>query len=65
MLADVIDKFRYDYGLCPSHYLRAPYSSRDGLLKLIKVVLKLILDPDMFIFFEKGGKDEVFYGQKQ
>ena len=65
MLADVIDKFRNDYGLCPSHYLSAPYSSRDGLLKLIKVVLKLILDPDMFIFFEKGGKGEVFYGQKQ
>ena len=56
-LADVIEKFRNtsfkNHGLCPSHYLSAPGSSWDEMLKITKNKFELISDLDMFIFFEK------------
>ena len=58
LLADVFDKFRNNglknYGLCSSHNLSAPDLSCDAILKMTKV--KLIIDPDTYIFFEKGTR---------
>ena len=55
LLADVFEKFRNNslknYGLCPSHYLRAPDLSWDTILKMTKIELELIPDTDMYIFF--------------
>ena len=60
LLADVFEKFRNNslknYGLCPSHYLRAPGLSWDALLKMTEIKVELISDPDMHIFFEKRYK---------
>ena len=39
-----------NYGLFPSHDLRAPSLSLDAMLKMTKVKLP---DPEMYIFFEK------------
>ena len=50
-----------NYGLCPSHYLSAPGISWDAMLKMTKVELKLIIDPDMYIFFEKGTRTGIPY----
>ena len=60
LLADVFEKFRSNslknYGLCSSHYLSAPALSWDAILNITKVELKLIPDPDIYIFFEKGTR---------
>ena len=58
LLADVLEKFTKNnslnnYGLCPSRYLSAPTLSWDAMLNMTKVELKLIPDPDMYIFFKK------------
>ena len=57
LLAYVFEKFRNNslknYGLCPSHYLSAPALSWYAMPNMKKVELGLILDPDMYIFFEK------------
>ena len=50
-----------NYGLCPSHYLNAPALSRDAMLNMKKIILELISDPDMYIFFEKGMRGRVSY----
>ena len=54
----VFEKFRNNslknYGLCPSHYFSAPGLSSDPMLKMTKIELELIPDPDMYMFFEKG-----------
>ena len=43
-----------NYGLYPSHYFSAPGLSWDAMtIKLTKIKLELILDPDMYMFFEK------------
>ena len=51
-LADVLEKFRNyslrNYGLCPSHYLSAPGSSWDVTLKIIRVELELMTDPESY-----------------
>ena len=64
-LADVIEKFRNNSwkncGLYPSHYLSAPALSWDAMLKMIKIELELILDLDMYIFFEKGTRGGIYY----
>ena len=56
LLADVFEIFRNNslknYGLCPSHYLSAPGLSWDTMLKMTKIKLIIISDPDMYIFFE-------------
>ena len=53
LLANVFEKFRSNsiknQGLCPSHYLSAPSLSWDAMLKMIKIELKVIPDPDMYV----------------
>ena len=65
LLADVFEEFRNNglknYGLCSSHSLRAPGLSCDAMLKVTKIKLELITDPDIYIFFEKGTRVGIFY----
>ena len=65
LLGDVFEKFRNNsfknYGLWPSHYLSAPGLSWDAMLKMTKIKLELIPDPDMCIFFEKGTIGGISY----
>ena len=72
LLADVFEKFRNNrlenYRLCPSHYLSPPGLSWDAILKMTKVKLVLIIDPDMYIFFEegtRGGISCISYGYRK
>ena len=57
LLADMFEKFRINslknYELCLSHYLSAPGLSWDAMLKMAKIELELIPEPDMYIFFKK------------
>ena len=46
------------YGLCPSHYLSALCLSCNAMLKITKIKLELISDPDMSKSFEKRVKSE-------
>ena len=65
LLADVFKNFRSNslknYGLCPSHYLSVPALSWDAMRNITKVELKLIPDPDLFIFSEKDKRGGVSY----
>ena len=65
LLADVFEKFRNNsfknYGLRPGHYLSAPGLSWDAMLKMIKIELELITDPDIFILYEKGTRGRISY----
>ena len=65
LLVDVFEKFKNNslknYGLFLSHYLSAPALSLDAVLNMKKVELELILNPSMFIFFEKGMRAGVSY----
>ena len=65
LLIGVFEKLRNNrlknYGLCPSHYLSAPGLSWDTMLKMTKIKLELIPDPDMYIFFEKGTRGGISY----
>ena len=65
LLADVFEKLRNNslknYGLCPCHYLSAPALSWDAMLNMTKKELKLITDPDVYVFFEKGMRGGVPY----
>ena len=60
LLADVFETFRNNsvknYGLQPSHFLSAPSTSWYAMLKITKIKLELIPDPDMYIFFGKGTR---------
>ena len=57
---DALEKFRKNsfknYGLCASHYLSAPGLKRDAMLKMTKIKFELILDPEIYTFFEKGTR---------
>ena len=65
LLADVSEKIMNNNlknpRLCRSHYLSAPALSQDAKLNMTKVELKLIPDPDMYIFFENGTRGGVSY----
>ena len=65
MLADVFKKFRNNrlknHGSCPSLYLKALCLSWDAMLKMTKIEIELIPDPNMYIFFEKGTRGRVPY----
>ena len=65
LLADVFEKCRYNslrnFGLCPSHYLSTPGLSWDAILKMTKIKLELVPDPDRYIFFEKGTRGGISY----
>ncbi|CAB3992197.1 uncharacterized transposon-derived [Paramuricea clavata] len=58
LLADVMENFRKvcktNYGLDPMWYYTAHGLAWDAALKLTKVELELISDPDMYLFIEKG-----------
>ena len=58
LLADVFEKFIDTclkfYGLDPCHYFSSPGLSWGGMLKMICVRLKKIVDIDMYLFIEKG-----------
>ena len=58
LLAYVFENFRHTamatYGLDPAHYYTLPGYSWDALLKCTNVTLELIIDPDMYLFIEKG-----------
>ena len=66
LLANVFEKFgsnslKKNYGLCPSHYLIAPGLCWYAMFKMTKIVLELIPEPDMYIFFEKGLRGGISY----
>ena len=65
LLADVFEKFRNSslkkYGLCSNHYLHAPGLSSDAMLNMERVVLELIPDADMYLFFEEDMIGRLFY----
>ena len=58
LLADVFENFRdvcqENYGLDPAWYYTAPGLAWDTALKVTKVELELLADPDMFLMIEKG-----------
>ena len=61
-LADVFENFRnlcLDYKLDAAHYFSAPGLSWDATLKMLRVALKLLTDPDMHLFIEKGLRVEI------
>ena len=58
LLANVFESFRRvcleNYGLDPSHFYTAPGLAWKACLKKTGVKLKLLLDPDMLLMFERG-----------
>ena len=48
-----------NYWLCPSHCLSTPGLSYNAILKMTKIGLEPITDPDMYIFFEKGTRGRI------
>ena len=63
LLADVFENFidvsLKKYGLDPSHYITSPSLAFDAMLKMTKVILELLTDPDMYLFFERGVRGGV------
>ena len=63
LLADVFENFIdvcfEKFKLDPAHYITAPSLALDAKLKMTKVELELLTDPDMFLFFEKGVRGGV------
>ena len=57
----LINNILKNYGLSPSHYLSTPSLSWNAMLKMTKVELELIPDPDMYIFLKKGSRVEISY----
>ena len=69
LLADIFEKFistnlKY-YGLDPCHYFSVPGLSWDAMLKMTKVELEKINDPDKYMFFEQGMREGVSYINKR
>ena len=69
LLADTFEKFistclKY-YDLDPCHYFTAPGPSWDALLKMTKVELEKLSDPDKYMFFEQGMRGGVSYINKR
>ena len=67
-MTDVFEKFistclKY-YGLDPCHYFSAPGLSWDAMLKMTKIELEKISDPDKYMFFEQGMRGRVSYINK-
>ena len=69
LLDDVFEKFIFTclkfYELDPCHYFSAPGSSWDAMLKMTKVELEKISDPDKYMFFEQGMRGGVSYINKR
>ena len=69
LLVDTFEKFistclKY-YGLDPCHYFSAPGLSWDAMLKMTKIELEKISDPDKYMFFEQGMRGGVSYINKR
>ena len=58
LLADIFESYHdishKNYGLDPSHFYTAPSLSWEACLKITKVDIELIADPDMTIFINRG-----------
>ena len=69
LLADVFEEFNFTclkyHDLDPYHYFSAPGLSWDAMLKMTRVTLEKISDPDMYMFFEQGMRGEVSYINKR
>ena len=69
LLADVFEKFistcLKNYNLDPCHYFSALGLSWDAMLKMTKVELEKISDPDMHLFIEKGMRGGISYINKR
>ena len=65
LLADVLETFRTNslknYGLFPSYSLISPSLRLVAILKMTKIELELIPDPDAYIFYEKGTRGGFSY----
>jgi hypothetical protein len=63
LLSDVFENFRdvsmVNFCLDPAHYLTTPSLTWDTCLKLPKVQLELITDPEIFFFFEGGIRGSI------
>ena len=64
LLADVLACLK-NYNLDPCHYFSAPGLSWDAMLKMTKVELEKINDPDKYMFFEQGMRGGVSYINKR
>ena len=69
LLVDTFEKFistclKY-YGLDPCHYFSAPGLSWDAMLKMTKVELEKISDPDIHLLVEKGMRGGISYINKR
>ena len=69
LLAEVFEKFistsfKY-YNLDPCHYFSAPGLSWDAMLKITKIELQKISDPDKYRFIEKGMRGGISYINKR
>ena len=53
------------YGLDPCNYFSTPGLSWDAMLKMTKVKLEIINDPDKYMFFEQGMRGGVSYINKR
>ena len=58
LIADVFERFTN------CHYLSAPALSWDPMLNVTKVVLELISETDMYLFFQKSMRDRASYISK-
>ena len=69
LLAESFEKFicisLKCYNLDPCHYLSAPGLSWDAMLKMTKVKVEKISDPDKYLFFEQGMRGGVSYINKR
>ena len=63
LLAHVLESFRRvcleNYGLDPSHFYTAPRLAWKACLKKTGVKLKILLDPDMLLMFERGIRGRI------
>ena len=59
LLADIFERFRSDslknYGLDPAHFATSPGLSWHACLKMTKIRLDIIRDPDMSMFIDRSG----------
>ena len=69
LLVDKFEKFistclKY-YRLYPCHYFSAPGLSWDAMLKMAKIEVEKISDPEKYMFFEQGMRGGVSYINKR
>ena len=69
LLVDVFQKFIFTcfkyYNLDPCHYFSSPRLTWDAMLKMTKIELEKISNPDMHLFIEKGMRGGICYVSKR